>query len=125
MLDELREIADQSFWYLASPYTKYPGGLTSAWEDVCRTAAWLTERQVPVFCPIAHSHPIAIHGNLDPTDHELWLSSDAPMMRAACGLLIVEMPGWMDSYGVGVEIEAFENMGKPIRQIPFPPKGNR
>jgi len=33
------------YWYLASPYSKYPQGLVEAFEEVCRAAAWLIKHK--------------------------------------------------------------------------------
>lgn len=97
-----------SFWYLASPYSKYPAGLEAAFQEVCRQAALLVHHGIPVYSPIAHTHPIAIHGGTDPLDHGIWLPADLPMMRAAYrGLIVCKMPTWEISYGIGEEIKEF------------------
>lgn len=102
------------FWYLATPYSKYAAGLDAAWHKACEGAAALLRAGVPVYSPIAHTHPIALAGDIDPLDHALWLPADEPMMYAACGLVVYEMDGWRDSYGIGVEIETFRRLGKPV-----------
>jgi hypothetical protein len=101
-------------WYLATPYTKHPDGIEAAWEEACRITAKLILANVPVYSPIAHTHPVAIHGGIDPLDHEIWLTADEPMMQAATGLMVAMMTGWEGSYGIGVEIEAFTRAGKPV-----------
>ena len=101
-------------WYLATPYTNYPDGIESAWEEACRITARLILANIPVYSPIAHTHPVAIHGGIDPLDHEIWLPADEPMMHAATGLMVAMMTGWDQSYGIGVEIEAFTSAGKPV-----------
>lgn len=103
-----------SFFYLASPYSKYPGGIEAAHADVCMEAALLVRAGIPVYSPIAHTHPIAIHGDIDPFDHSIWLEADRTFMDAAQGLIVCEMEGWETSYGIGVEIEHFKKAGKPI-----------
>lgn len=103
-----------TLWYLASPYSKYRHGLEEAFKEVSRQAALLVAEGVPVFSPIAHTHPIAIHGYLDPLDHTIWLPADEPMMHAASGLIVLMMEGWEESYGISVEIAAFQVARKPI-----------
>lgn len=107
------EHKNMTYWYLASPYSKYPGGLEEAFAIVCRNAALLVQNKVPVFCPIAHTHPLAVHGQLDPYDHDIWLPADEPMMHSAKGLIILAMDGWRASKGVRVEREFFQAAGKP------------
>ena len=102
------------FWYLASPYSKYEGGIEAAFEMACKATAELIRRKVPVYSPIAHTHPIAIHGGLDPLDHEIWLPADSPMMKAAHGLIVWKAEGWRESHGIAFEIAEFASDGKPI-----------
>lgn len=102
------------FWYVATPYSKYPRGLDAAFEDACKATASLLRMGINVYSPIAHTHPIAKHGGIDPLDHSIWLPADAPMMDAAEGLIVVKMEGWDESYGISEEIKAFRTAGKPI-----------
>lgn len=102
------------FWYLATPYSLYPTGIQAAFTDACHAAASLIRAGVPVFCPIAHTHPIAMVGEIDPLDHEIWLPADRPMMDAAKGLIVCKLYGWEESRGVAFEIETFKAAGKPI-----------
>jgi hypothetical protein len=103
-----------SYWYLASPYSKYPEGINAAFEEICRQTALLIRNKIPVYSPIAHTHPVAIHGAIDPYAHDIWLPADEPLMNGAMGLIVCTMDTWRDSYGIGVEIKAFEAAGKPV-----------
>lgn len=102
------------YYYLASPYSKYPDGIDAAFIEVCRAAGYLVSRGVRVYCPIAHTHPIAIHSNQDPLDHEIWVPLDRPLMGGAVGLVVYEMDTWRDSYGIALEVHHFHRVGKPI-----------
>ena len=100
--------------YLATPYTKFPQGLSGAFVIAARLAARLLKAGVKVYSPICHAHPIAIHGGLGPRDHALWIPFDELMM-ARCDILIVaHMDGWAQSKGIAHEVEFFTNAGKPI-----------
>jgi hypothetical protein len=103
-----------AFFYVASPYTKYPGGIDIAHVDICRITAELIKRGVPVYSPIVHTHPIARFGDIDPLSHEIWLAADAPLMDSAFALIVVKMTGWGVSYGVSEEMKRFAAAGKPI-----------
>lgn len=107
-------------WYLATPYTRYEGGLSSACGHACKAAAVMIERGFRIFSPIAHSHMIAVRSNLDPLNHDLWLDQDQPFMDAACGLFVVRMTGWNDSAGVTKEIAEFRRQGKPVYFLSYP-----
>lgn len=105
------------FWYMATPYSKWPAGIDAAFEMACREAARLLKAGITVYSPIAHTHPIAKLGGIDPLSHEIWLAADRPLMDAARGLIVVRAHGWEDSYGIGEEIKVFRAAGKPILYV--------
>lgn len=108
------DTAAERFSYLATPYTKFEGGIESAWAEACKVSASLLVKGVKVYSPIAHGHSIAMHGNIDPLDHSIWLPFDEAMMIAAHDLIVAHLPGWQDSYGIAHEVKFFEQAGKPI-----------
>lgn len=101
-------------YYLATPYTKYEGGIEAAFESAAAIAARLVKTGYVVYSPIVHTHPVAVHGGIDPLDHSIWLDFDLRMMRAADCLVVAQMKGWRESFGISQEIKFFENAGKPI-----------
>jgi hypothetical protein len=103
-----------SFHYLATPHSKYPGGLDAAFRAASAQAAVLLAAGVPVFCPIAHSHPMVEFLAPAKDTHETWLGLDEHFMRAAKGLIICKLTGWENSYGVTHEAKRFGEMQKPI-----------
>lgn len=107
-------LAGAGYWYLATPYSKFPAGLDAAHACACKATAKLIAAGVPVYSPIAHTHPVAVHGGMDPLDHKIWMPADKPMMVAAHGLIVLMMATWDDSYGISVEIKEFTAAGKPI-----------
>lgn len=103
-----------SFIYLATPYSKYKDGLEAANAMASRHAADFLRLKFPVFCPIAHSHSIAVHGGLTAKDHSIWMPLDFAFCEAAFALVVATEDGWEQSYGVGMEIKFFKEMNKPI-----------
>lgn len=104
-----------TYWYLATPYSKYPFGHDAAFEMAACAAAKLMENGVAVFCPITHSHPASkFIGSVANTDHDFWLNIDRPMMRAAGGLIVYKAQSWEVSDGMAKEIEEFRAAGKPV-----------
>jgi hypothetical protein len=101
-----------SFWYLATSYTKHPGGLEAAYEMAVAATAVLMDAGIRVFSPIVHSHPVSkiIRG----TDVGFWLKADAPMMDAAHGMIILRDGNWGDSNGIAKERNRFTEACKPI-----------
>ena len=103
-----------SFYYLATPYSKYPGGQEAAYVAACEQHAVLIKAGIPTFCPITHTHGTALHGHLSLTDHAIWLPADRPFMDLACGIIVCKLPTWDISYGIAEEIKVFQAAGKPV-----------
>lgn len=110
-------LAQYRLCYLATPYSKYKAGINTAFAEAARIAALLLTTGVRVYSPIAHTHPLAIYGNLDPLDHSIWLPFDEAMMEAADCLIVARMDGWDESFGIKHEIEFFQREGKPVIHI--------
>lgn len=108
------------YWYLATPYSKHPNGITEAFKQASSAAGNLLKRGVHVYCPIAHTHPIALYGGLDPFDHGIFLPFDEKMMHAAHGILVVKMPGYFESAGIAFEVGWFESRRKPVVMLEWP-----
>jgi nucleoside 2-deoxyribosyltransferase len=103
--------------YLATPYSKYPAGIEAAFREASRIAARMLTAGVPVYSPIAHTHPIAEYGNLNPYDHDIWLPFDQAMMDAADACVVADMGGWAESKGIAYEIDYFTSAGKPVHYM--------
>lgn len=119
LIKRLLSTEGDSFWYFASPYSKYPDGIEFAFQEVAKGAGQLIAEGVRLYCPIAHTHPIAIYSGLDPLDHNIWLPADMPFMKLAKGLIVYKMPTWEESYGVSVEIGMFKKQNKPVEYMEY------
>ena len=108
------------FLYLATPYSRYAAGLDAAFIAACEITASLISRGYSVYSPIAHTHPVALHGNIDPLEHSIWLPFNASMMKASHGLIVAELPGWESSVGVWHESNYFSAAGKLIDYLSWP-----
>lgn len=106
----------EPFWYLASPYSRYPAGTEAAYRDVCALAARLFKAGVLVYSPIAHTHAIATIGGLD-GHFEQWKGFDEALIAASCGMIIATMDGWRESAGIAAEIAICKRLQKPIRYV--------
>jgi hypothetical protein len=106
---------DRGYYYLATPYSKWVHGLDDANTVAQKLAARLLLLRLPIYCPIAHTHGIAMHtkDEVDARDHGFWMAADKPLFDAACGLLIADLPGWKESKGVQMEIEWCKEQKKP------------
>lgn len=114
----MSELQRATLCYLASPYSKFRGGdIEAAFIEASKIAAKLLLAGIKIYSPIAHTHPIAVHGGLDPLDLSIWLPFDEAMMSAASILIVAHMDGWDASKGVAHEIKFFETRGKPIYDL--------
>ena len=111
MIEELRQYG---MIYLATPYSKYPGGLEEAFVKAAKVSAALIEAGLSVYSPIVHSHPIAIHGDIDPHNHAIWLPFNEAMMKRSDALVVVKMFTWEGSLGIAHEIKHFTEAKKPV-----------
>lgn len=110
----LQDLAAHRRVYIATPYTKYKAGIYKAWRDAAVVCGKLKQHGVVLYSPIVHSHPIAIGGELDPLDYKMWIKDNESQVADADACAVIQMEGWEDSYGVGVEIDSFKAAGKPI-----------
>lgn len=110
----MKSLTEFPLVYLATPYSKYEPGIEQAFVDASALSARMMSAGVKVYSPIAHTHPLAIHGNLDPYDHTIWLPFDQAMMDASAACVVATMPGWQESFGIQHEIKWFGDAGRPI-----------
>jgi hypothetical protein len=105
---------DMGLIYLATVYSSNPDGITNAHVQASALTAKLLRKGMKVYSPIAHTHPIAVYGNIDPYDHSIWLPFDEAIMDVSDTLLIAKMENWQISKGINHEINVFRKAGKPI-----------
>lgn len=102
--------------YLASPYSHPdPEVREQRFELACRAAARLIWDGHAVFCPIAHTHPIAKYGL--PTTWDFWQAQDRKILELCEELWVLTIDGWMQSRGVEFEMQIARELGKPIRYV--------
>lgn len=102
--------------YLASPYTHPDPDVRKArYDAACKKAAELMLAGKVIFCPIAHSHPIAMQMpegcDIDP---DLWKKQDAPYVWMCDEMIVLQLDGWEKSGGVRHEIEVATSRRIPI-----------
>lgn len=109
--------------YLASPYNHTdPDIREKRFDEVCYYASVLMRQGVKLFCPIAHTHPIAEIGGL-PKGWDYWQDYDQLMLAACSELWVAPIDGWNKSVGVAGEIEIAKEKNLPIRFIKLHPQG--
>jgi len=103
--------------YLASPYSHPdPAVRLQRFETVCKVAGDLMRNGHHIFSPIAHTHPIAVKGDL-PLGFDYWEQFDRKVIAACGALWVVMMDGWRESKGVKAEIGIADELGIPVKYI--------
>ena len=106
-----------SYTYLASPYTHDdPEVMEQRFHAVCRVAARMMREGELVFSPIAHTHPIAVAGEL-PRGWEFWERYDRAMISHASKVVVLTLPGWTHSRGVAAEITIAKELGLAVEHL--------
>jgi len=115
----------ERFWYMASPYTRYFRGEAQAAHDAIAHAALLVEYGVNVFTPVGHSYALEV-ASQGRVSWGRWLELDFAILRGACGLIRLKLPGWSESKDMNKE----ENFAKQVlkipvvRMVPWPVRGS-
>lgn len=100
--------------YLASPYSHPDADKRhERFRLACQASVELIRDGFHVFSPIAHTHPIALEGEL-PLEWDYWEAYDQRMIAACDELHVLRLEGWKESKGIAAEIKIAERMGKPI-----------
>ena len=105
--------------YLCTPYSHPDDAVREKRFDIsCEVAAWVMGQGHTVFCPIAHSHPIADY--LAPElllDHEFWMRQDLPLLAKADEVWVYPSDAADVSRGVAREVAEAERLGIPVRLL--------
>jgi uncharacterized protein DUF1937 len=109
-------LADK-YWYLCTPYQKYPRGAEAAYDDAAKMTGLLTEHDWFVFCPVVHFHRPS-HW-VYPYTHHFWLNKCRPFLELSKGLIVVKMPSWEESVGIKQELEWSDKLNLPVLYTPF------
>lgn len=114
---KLEVLPEGGLAYLATPYTNYPDGIEIAFREASRLCAELLKADVAAYSPIAHCHPLAIHGDMDALDRDFWLGYQRKMMARCDALIVATMASWERSIGIQYEVQFFTSAGRPIFQL--------
>jgi len=103
--------------YLCSPYSDFNFSVKIArFKEVCQIAADLmqSDKNLTIFSPIAHSHPIAVHGGLSGSA-DYWEKHNRSWIEWSDEIWIADMIGSWGSVGINEkEIPYAEKTGKKV-----------
>ena len=109
--------------YLASPYQNpdRPADrqyCEARYDEACKAAAQLMRQGHLIFCPIAHSHPIAAWlPEVQRTSHDFWLKQDFALLAKADRLIVLQLHQWERSYGIAQEVAFARDNGIPVEYL--------
>lgn len=110
----------ETFWYLATPYSKCTRGLVWAYIEGAKASEVLFMHNIPHVYAIGMCHTPAHLSNLDPRDSPAWQRRLRPIIDCAGGMIIVTMEDWKKSEGIQEEIRIFTEANKPIEYMGWP-----
>lgn len=101
-------------FYLASPYShKDPDVVQERVLITGRVCFELNNLGVICFSPILHWHEYATIMNMQ-TDCDTWKTLNFNWIEKSAGVLVLTLPGWMESKGVRDEVEFALSLGKRV-----------
>lgn len=107
-----------SYWYVATPYSRYPGGHEAAFVAAASHTASLARAGLAVVSPVVATYPLVIHGGLRLTTFDEVFPLIGPMMDGTDGMIVVQLEGWDESFGISKERKIFTIGRKPIIDVP-------
>lgn len=103
--------------YIASPYSHPDKSVREQrFRDACHYASVLFQSGELAFSPIAHSHPIAVIGDLH-LGFSFWQEFDLKAMGMCDAVHVLMLDGWEESKGVKSEIEHAQSIGLEIHYV--------
>jgi len=107
-----------SYYYISNPYNGTPEEMNSRARAAAAACATLLRRGIHAWSPIVHNHAMMKHADFSLKERqELMLPFDFTLLRASGGMIVLTLPGWDKSFGVGKEIELCEELGIPVRYL--------
>lgn len=105
--------------FLASPYNHPNESVRLARFRAAAVAGGkLVDQGNLVYCPIAHSHPMANEISEDFLGHNYWMEMNNFYLSKSDILAILCIKGWQESEEIRHELELAHKLGKPAIYIP-------
>lgn len=103
-----------SYRYLASPYS-HPNSIVRElrFRAVELALADMLKNRIWTYSPIVHCHALANKYDL-PKDFEYWQEYNETMLNPAACFVILTLPGWDKSVGVGAEQRFANDIALPV-----------
>jgi len=104
------------YWYIASPFDKIDKEI--ARREAMKCVAYLWNRNIFAWSPIAHSAGIEKYLPKEKLNHEFMLHADATLLGPSVGTIFFLLKGWKNSEGMIAEYDYTRDSGKPYYSLP-------
>lgn len=105
--------------YLCHPYSDPdPEVMRARFVSANKIAGAIMRLGYVVFSPLSHSVPIAEHLD-NHKSYDFWLGQDLPMLEACDEVWVPNVPGTIESRGIGVELLEASRLLKPVVHFRF------
>lgn len=108
-----------SYYYISNPYNGTDQQREERARIAARTCGLLLKRGIHAWSPIVHNH--AMMKTFDEFTLEerrsLVLEFDFSLLRASKGMIVLEIDGWNNSYGVAEELALCRRLSIPVRYL--------
>jgi hypothetical protein len=108
-----------SYFYVSNPYSGSDELREQRALIAARVCGLLIKRDIHAWSPIVHNHAMMKTFNeftLEERRSKI-LDFDFSLLRASTGMIVLTIPGWKESYGVGREIEVCRELNLPIKYL--------
>ncbi len=104
--------------YLASPMSHPSQAILDLRLHIATAeAGLLMSGELHIYCPAALSLGLQVVEALPQWEHSKWMRYDEELFKICDALYVVEIVGWEESKGVGIEIEWAKARGMPVTML--------
>jgi hypothetical protein len=107
------------YYYISNPYSGTDEVKEKRASIAARVCGLLIKRDVHAWSPIVHNHAMMKTFNeftLEQRQSKI-LDFDFSLLRTSIGMIVLIIPGWDTSYGVGKEIELCRELNIPVHYL--------
>jgi hypothetical protein len=106
------------YYYLSNPYNGSEEERNQRAKIAAETCGVLLRRGLHVWSPIVHNHAMVniVEFSLEER-RSLILDFDFSLLKSAKAMILLEINGWKESFGVKAEIELCHQLSIPIKYL--------
>jgi len=108
-----------SYFYISNPYNGTDEQKNERAETAAKVCGLLLKMGVHAWSPIVHNHAMLRTFNTFTLEERrtLMLAFDFSLLRASKGMIVLEIEGWRNSFGVQAEINLCKELSLPVKYL--------